>query len=139
MMTMGGPEEMAEGEETQGGPRIMTRTIGGPEGEADNLAILMGSGIIARQDGDAVVVAMLMPDFKNATGGVDVKEGDRIVALQTQEMGDYKALQESFDAIGVGEEIELTVERDGKQHTVSFRKAEPAGRIMRRDTKETNE
>ena len=129
MMTVGGPDE-GEGAGA-GGPKIVTRTIGG-DGSMDDFAMLMGSGLVVKQDGDAVVIADLMPDAAEVTGSTDIEKGDRVLKLQGKSVTTAVSLQEQFDAIAVGDKIEFVLARDGKEYTLTFDKTPPRGRLIKR-------
>jgi len=105
------------------------RTEGGA-GSNGQLAVLLGSGLIFKQDGDAVVVAAMMPNAKDALGGVKVSEGDRILKIQDKDVTDPSMLQEAYDAIEVGKSVSLVMTHDGKEFTVTFDKNEAPENIM---------
>jgi S1-C subfamily serine protease len=126
-------QTMPGGNETgsEGGPKVttVTRTEGGA-GSDGRLAVLIGSGLIFKQDGDAVVVAATMPHAKEALGKVEVNEGDRILKIQDKEVTGPAMLQELYDAIAVGDSVTLVMARDGKEFTASFAKSEAPENIM---------
>lgn len=128
MMTMSAP---GEGEEAGGGPQVVTRTIGG-DGSVDGIALLMGAGLVVRQDGDAVVIADLMPDAAEVTGSTDIKPGDRVLKLQGEAVTTAAAMQKAFDAIGVGDTVAMVLAREGEEYTLTFAKTPPRGKLIKR-------
>jgi S1-C subfamily serine protease len=129
MVTSSGP---GDGESEGHGGRKMTtitRTEGGA-GSDGQLAVLMGSGLVFRQDGDAIVVAATMPHAKEVLGDIEVNEGDRILKIQDAEVTDPSMLQGFYDAIEVGTSVTLVLSRDGKEFTASFDKTEAPENIM---------
>ena len=109
--------------------KVVTRTEGGA-GSDGQLAVLIGSGLVFRQDGEAVVVAAMMPGSKEALGATEVKEGDRILKLQDKPITNPAMLQELYDAIAVGDSVTLVMARDGKEFTASFTKREAPDNII---------
>ncbi len=114
--------------------QMKTMTVGADDGESwasaetsldgVTLTVLEGSGLLAKQDEDAIVVAMLMPDAKDILGSVEVHEGDRFISLQGKDLTSAEMLGELFDAIPAGDTVTLVLERDDKQYTASFEKRE---------------
>jgi S1-C subfamily serine protease len=129
MVTQDMPGEGESG--AHGGPnmKMITRTEGGA-GSDGQLAVLMGSGLIFKQDDEAVVVAATMPHTKEALGDVEVIEGDRVLKIQDKEVIDPSMLQEFYDAIEIGTSVTLVFSRDGKEFTASFDKSEAPENIM---------
>ena len=119
-----------EGDGGEGGPKmkIATRTEGGAAQEGQ-LAVLAGSGLIFRQDGDAVVVLAIIPDAKS-TLSAEVKEGDRILKILDKDVTDPLMLQQTFDAIEVGKTVNIVMSRDGKEFTASFDKSDKHENVM---------
>jgi S1-C subfamily serine protease len=117
--------------EGKGGPqmKMITRTEGG-EGSDGEFAVLMGSGLIFKQEGDAVVVAETMPHSKEALGDIAVNEGDRILKIQDKEVTNPAMLQTLYDAVTVGDSVTLVMARDGKEFTAAFAKTEAPENIM---------
>ena len=125
--TLAGDEKPAG----EGGPRMkmVTRTEGGA-GSDGQLAVLLGSGLIFKQDGEAVVVLATMPESKDALGSVEVREGDRILKLQDKDITGPVMLQELYDAIAVGDSVRVVMTRDRKEFSVSFEKRETPDNII---------
>ncbi len=130
MVTQSMPGEWKSGGEGgQGGPKTVMHTEGdaGPNGQ---LAVLGGSGLIFKQDSDAVVVLAIIPDAKDALGGADVQEGDRIIKIQDKDVTDLAMLQKTFDAIETGQKVSIILARDGKELPASFAKSDKQENIM---------
>jgi S1-C subfamily serine protease len=123
------PSDTAQ--EGEGGPqmKMITRTEGGA-GSDGEFAVLMGSGLIFKQEGDAVVVVGAMAHSKEALGNIEVNEGDRILKIQDKEVTDPAMLQGLYDSIAVGDSVRLVMARDGKEFTASFAKSEAPENIM---------
>lgn len=117
-----------EGDDQGGGKMTITRTEGGAG--PDEVAVLAGSGLIFRQEGDAVVVLAVIPDAKSTLSGAEAKAGDRILKINDQKVTDPLMLQRAFDAIEVGTKVNLVMSRDGKEFTASFDKSDKHENVM---------
>jgi RIP metalloprotease RseP len=62
-------------------------------------------------DADSWVVGDVTAD--SAAAAADLEDGDRIVAWDGEPVGDFAELQDAIDSTEVGDEVALTVERDG--------------------------
>jgi PDZ domain-containing secreted protein len=100
----------------------------GPPGE--NLAMLEGSGLIAKEEDGAVVIAMVMPHAKKILGSTEVKEGDRILSIQGKKVSGVAALLELYSSVEPGSEITLVLERADEEFSVTFEKAKTQNKVM---------
>jgi S1-C subfamily serine protease len=102
---------------------------GGVEGE---VVMLVGSGIIAKAGEGGPVVGYLMPHAKELAGDIKPVEGDRIVSMQGETVETLDALSDAFDAIAVGDKVEMVLARDGKEFKFAWDKSEgmPGGAMM---------
>jgi len=125
-MTFETSEESAEGDHVPGEVTIMRAD--GPPGE--DLAMLEGSGLIAKEKDGVVVVAMVMPHAKKLFDSVEAKEGDRILSIQGKKVLGVAALLEIYTKLEPGSEITLLLERSDEKFSVTFEKAKPQNKIM---------
>jgi len=119
-------DEDSEGGHAPGEVTIMRGD--GPPGE--DLAMLEGSGLIAKEEDGTVVIAMVMPHAKDLFGSIEVKEGDRIVSVQGKEVSDVAALLELYANIEPGSEVTLLLERADEKFSVTFEKATGQNKVM---------
>jgi membrane-associated protease RseP (regulator of RpoE activity) len=63
-------------------------------------------------DPDSWIVGDVTDD--SAAARADLEEGDRVVAWDGEPVGDFADLQDAIDSTEVGDEVALTVERDGE-------------------------
>ena len=73
-----------------------------------------------------------MPNAAEATGSEDIKKGDHVLKLQGKAVTTTAELQEMYDAIAVGDTIQLVLGRDGEEHALTLLKPAPRGRIIKR-------
>ena len=125
-MTFETSEESAEGDHVPGEVTIMR--AGGPPGE--DLAMLEGSGLIAKEEDGVVVIAMVMPHAKKLFDSVEVKEGDRILSIKGKKVLGVAALLELYADIEPGSEITLLLERSDENFSVTFEKAKQQNKVM---------
>ena len=119
-MTMSGPDGGGKGD------RIARTIVRGGEGGTDGevVAMLRGTGIIAKKTPEALVIMAVMEHGKAALGDADIQAGDRIVSIQGEKVTELDKLSELFDEIKVGEEITIVLAREEKEFTVTFTKPE---------------
>jgi len=93
------------------------------EGDVFNLPEL--SAVIAKQDGNIVVLAtmakMRAADYKE----VDVKNNDQIFMVNGKKIKSVKELQEIYEGLSIGEEFKMALKRGENRQLASFVKADP--------------
>jgi C-terminal processing protease CtpA/Prc len=119
------------GKEGGEGMKTMTQTSGGP-GSSDNLVIIGGSGLIAREDSAGVVILLALPKAAELLDSATVEGGDRIVKLQGKDVKDLKTFRTALDAIEVGAKVNLVLSHDDEEYSVSFAKAEPENLMIKK-------
>lgn len=110
----------------------ITIMLGGGSEDDQSLAMLSGSGLIASDTDDGVIIAHILPHAADLLGKGTVEKNDLIVTLQGKAPTTAKELSEQYDSIKVGAKITLVISRDGKEHTITFDKpkAEASGMMM---------
>lgn len=120
LIIMGGP----------GGGHGGDMTVTG-DGEALSVIPLMGSGLLLDGADDVITVAFLMPHAAKTLGAdADVKEGDRLVKLQGEEINSMDALNDQWDAIKAGTEVTIVFARGDDSFGVTFNKARAPGGVQ---------
>jgi len=84
-----------------------------PAGPPGFLGVMVGPG----DDGKAVMIRDVAPGSPAATAGV--KAGDRVVKVGKDEARDVDAFMKAVATHKPGDKLPLTVERDGKQQTLT--------------------
>lgn len=103
------------------------------DGEEISISPLMGSGLLFSWNDDAAEVVFLMPHAAKTLGSeADVKEGDRLTALQGIDVENMESLVSQWEAIDTGSEVTMAFTRGDLEFSVTFDKAEaPMGnRVM---------
>jgi len=92
--------------------------------DINDAAILGGAGLILAAEGEHLVVKKVLPSSPKIEGLGDVKEGDvllKVDGLNFDKVGD---LSDYWEGIKVGQTVTLTLQRDGKEQVVKFKKPE---------------
>lgn len=121
---------------------VMTQTIGGEEGDKDELAISSGGqmlndvtflncGLVIRDvEGQPSVVAV-MPDFPTGTDDLKAKDGDALISINGTKAKTAQEISDIFDKVKIGEEIIFVFKRDDKTFDVTVTKEEqPEGNVI---------
>jgi S1-C subfamily serine protease len=112
-------------------PRMNMRIV---TSDDDGTRVLPAVGVMLVEKKKSVVVEKILPVETSAVKGLDVKEGDVIVAMNGTGVASLKAFVDLYDGLAVGDKVEWKTRRSGKEIAVSFPKPKPIGRvIMRRD------
>jgi S1-C subfamily serine protease len=88
----------------------------------------LGGGHVAVLDGDSSGVKVTGVVAGSSTAVPDVKQGDRVVAIQGRRASSLDSLMSSFRAIALGDLVELELERAGKAIVVRFPRVAVEGR-----------
>ncbi len=86
------------------------------------VAMLMGSGIIANETDAGILIGALMPGAQKRFGKVDISKGDRIIKLQGKKITALSQLSELYDKIEVGGSVEFVLANEEGEYTVTFKK-----------------
>ncbi len=96
----------------------------------DGTEVLPAVGVVLVEKKKSVIVDKLLPVETSAVKGLDVKEGDAIVAVNGTEVTSLKEFVRIYDDIAVGEEVDWKIRRSGKDIAVSFAKPKPMGKVI---------
>src|SRR6476469_4586141 len=96
-----------------------------PAGPPGFLGVMVGPG----DDGKAVMIRDVAPGSPAATAGV--KAGDRIVKVGKDEARDVDAFMKAVATHKAGDKLPLTVERDGKEQTLTATLGERPAAVAR--------
>ena len=122
--TMGGADGTEEMKDMEKGAIKMSFS-----GDPENMKPFIEFGIIARQDGDIVKVAKVLPPPINS-GEVKLEDGDFIKAVNGKKITSLESLTTLYAAIKVGSDVTLDIVRKGKEKKISFKKTEKKKRTF---------
>ncbi len=113
-------------------------TIEGTEGQPFNLAEL--SAVIAKQNDTLRVLFAGDADMRpKEYKDIDFRTGDIILMANGKKMNSTEELQEVYEGIAIGKEVEFGIRRDGKLQLVTFLKADPKNLPARQMTMVTDD
>lgn len=98
------------------------RTVSG-----DSALILREIGAVCQWEDDGLRVTTAFPSEgrPEAYRDVDVRSGDRVIAMNGAVVRDLDAARDLYDSAEPGTEIALGIDRDGRTRIVRFAKADP--------------
>ena len=99
------------------------------------VTMLMGSGLLAKDGEDGVVVHGIMPHAIKIFGKDVIQEGDSFLKFGDKKIKSAASLGELYNAVEEGQMIEMVLSRDGKEFSVSFEKkaGQEPGKVMIRN------
>lgn len=71
------------------------------------------------EEEEGVLIVQVMPNSPAAQGGL--REGDVIVAVEGQPVSESAAVQDAVEGSTVGQDLAITLRRDGREQTISVR------------------
>jgi Do/DeqQ family serine protease len=71
------------------------------------------------EEEEGVLIVQVMPNSPAARGGL--REGDVIVAVEGQPVSESAAVQQAVESSTVGQDLALTLRRDGREQTITVR------------------
>jgi S1-C subfamily serine protease len=114
-----------------GGGKIQRFVFGAGQG-SDDIAPLMGLGLIIGKKDNVLKVVGVMPDAAKALGGADIKQDDVVESFNGEKIKSTQQLAEMYDKLAVGAKIELQYQRGDKTMQASLTKPEAKGKMIMR-------
>jgi S1-C subfamily serine protease len=114
-----------------GGGKIQRFVFGSGQG-SDDVAPLMGLGLIIGKKDNVLKVVGVMPDAAKAWGGADIKQDDIIESFNGEKINSTQQLAEMYEKLAIGTKIELQYKRGDKTMQASLTKPEAKGKMIMR-------
>jgi S1-C subfamily serine protease len=92
--------------------------------------VLPAVGVVLKEKGTHVIIDKLLPVETAALKGLDVKEGDAIIAINGTSVTTVKGFADVYDALAVGNKVQWTTSRSDSTRSISFAKPKPMGRVI---------
>jgi hypothetical protein len=117
------------GDEAEDEPKISSYQIKieNPDGK---VKLLMGTGLIIKETDNKLGIYKIIPEMVKVLGEVDLKEGDILVALNSEKIKSLAQFTKIYDEIKVGDEVQLVTLREKKEINVKFKKPEAEGQVF---------
>lgn len=101
--------------------QVMTVGAGGPGQPAGgNVEMEVVAGMLLTIIGSKIVVADMIEGITPKFEGPEPTDGDEIFKLNGKKVNSSKSLRDTFQSIPIGEKVELTFLRNGKEQKTSF-------------------
>jgi S1-C subfamily serine protease len=114
-----------------GGGKIQRFVFGAGQG-SDDIAPLMGLGLIIGKKDNVLKVVGVMPDAAKALGGADIKQDDVVESFNGEKIKSTQQLAEIYEKLAVGAKIELQYKRGDKTMQASLTKPQAKGKMIMR-------
>lgn len=116
-----------KGDVPEGGPRMMMSFDTDTDGESPLQAIAPELGVLLEDRDGTVVIRRAIPPMQPEELKAFEIEGYTIKELNGERPENADQLRKNLEALEVGAEISITLEKDGDEKTIVFTKQEPRG------------
>ncbi len=103
--------------------KVMTMTM-----DPDDMKLLPGIGII--DDSGKMLKLKEMPPNEDVAKASPLKVGDALKAMNGKEIKSFKDFKSLYGDVKPGESVKLTIERNGKEQTLSVKKPEGGQQVI---------
>jgi S1-C subfamily serine protease len=110
----------------------MQRFVFGAGQGSDDIAPLMGLGLIIGKKDNVFKVVGVMPDAAKAWGGADIKQDDVVESFNGEKIKSTQQFAEMYEKLAAGAKIELQYKRGDKTMQASLTKPEAKGKMIMR-------
>jgi PDZ domain-containing secreted protein len=101
-----------------------------PDGKGGKILVLAEAGLIIRENDSCIVLETILSNASDVLIGDELEDGDVIKVIQGESVNSSDQFSKVYEGIDVGENVTLSLSRDNKKLSVSFKKSEPNQNVI---------